>query len=225
MKLVFKGIDLKLALISVLFAICLWLYIGEDISLRKSFSAPVRCINIPDDIQVVMLRPRMVSIRVEGKKHYIMGRKGSDFFVPIDLKTAEPGEYEYRITPKRVEAPEGINVISVSPPKVRAKLIRKKWIESVIKAFYVKVECANLSPDLGVVNINPTIITVEAEGKKEIIESSRSMDFLVVVDMKEAEVGQKRYPIYMENVEAPRGLRVIDINPKEVRVTLERRER
>jgi hypothetical protein len=29
----------------------------------------------------------------------------------------------------------------------------------------------------------------------------------------------------MENVEAPRGLRVIDINPKEVRVTLERRER
>ncbi|NLW06718.1 MAG: hypothetical protein GX039_01865 [Clostridia bacterium] len=84
----------------------------------------------------------------------------------------------------------------------------------------VPLETQNLSEDL-VIADSPTAVQVRVEGRKIVINSLLPRDIRAYVDMRYAQAGDNFLPV---RVEVPAGVDIIDINPAEARIEVEKIE-
>lgn len=70
-------------------------------------------------------RPRRVNVKVSGPRVALKRFKENPGSITIDLgRQAEPGPVKAVITPRNVEVPFGVKVISVTPDVINIRLIR-----------------------------------------------------------------------------------------------------
>lgn len=96
--------------------------INVESSISKSFSVPVRIVNLPGELNAELLNNN-ISVTLTGQESFLSGISASDISAAIDLSSAVEGESEY--TPK-ISVPSGFSVSSVDPAKVKIKISKKQ---------------------------------------------------------------------------------------------------
>lgn len=84
----------------------------------------------------------------------------------------------------------------------------------------VPLEAVNLREDL-VVAESPTNVQVRVEGRRVVVESLLPRDIHAAVDLQNAQTGEN---VVQVQVEAPEGINIIDVNPPEVTIKVEKIE-
>lgn len=120
-------------LLAFSFALIIWALAPtarKEILTEAQFFVPVSYVNLPKDIEITSPPLQSVSVAVEFSQKDIKDIHPSNFQVIIDLEKAESGEKEYTILPRNIKSPSSVNVVKVSPEKI--KLAFEKSIERTL---------------------------------------------------------------------------------------------
>jgi YbbR domain-containing protein len=112
----------QLKLVSVVFAIGLWLFVATEERADAVFTVPLDLIDRPPDVEVTSLGVETVIVRVEGRRSRLRQLHEDDFRAEVSLKDARPGRFVARVQAENVSAPPGVRVVRVTPVEVRAVL-------------------------------------------------------------------------------------------------------
>lgn len=150
-------------LFSLLLAVIFWLLASGDGSFRgaeRIVTVEVAIHNLPPD-QVVVERPAPVQVGITGLSPFL-NRSGEALNAHIDLSGATPGSRPYTV---EVEAPAGIEVISVTPRWVSVETERLAQ-----KTFPVTLAVLGMNPRLSTGEMAPVPAVVTVSGRASILE-------------------------------------------------------
>ena len=111
-----------LKLMSVVFAMGLWLFVAAEDRGDAVFTVPLDLTDRPDGVEVTSLGVETVIVRVEGRRSLLRTLREDDFRAKVSLKNIQPGRFVLRIPPQDVSAPPGVRVVRVTPSEVRGVL-------------------------------------------------------------------------------------------------------
>ena len=118
--LVLENWPLKLT--SLLFAAGLWAFVVTEERTDAVFTVPLDFVDRPPGIEISSVGVESVVVRVEGRHSRLSRLHEEDFKAEVSLKGARPGRFIARLDSDNVSAPEGVQVLRVSPTEVRAVL-------------------------------------------------------------------------------------------------------
>ncbi|HHP50807.1 MAG TPA: hypothetical protein ENM97_02820 [Moorella mulderi] len=123
--------DWPYKLLSLAIAMGLWLYVAyaQNPLGERIFRIPIEVENLSEGL-VMAEKPGEVQIRVEGPKELLGALQSRDFRAVINLQGAQVGDNTF---PVRVEAPEGVRVISINPPQVAVRVERVEEIQMPVE--------------------------------------------------------------------------------------------
>ncbi len=114
--------EIGLKLISFALAGVIWTVLATDKPTEILFKVPLEFQNVPAGASL-SAEPAAVELRVRGPHSIMRKMEPSGFAVAIDLGgTNNPGELNYPLTAKDVEAPLGLEVVEIRPLRVRVHL-------------------------------------------------------------------------------------------------------
>jgi YbbR domain-containing protein len=147
-------------LVSIIFALTLWLYVTSKGKSEMTLMAPLELRNIPAGMTIVGDVTGYVDVRVQGQERLLRdittGKKVSGV---IDLSMTREGENSVRISPDDIRRPAGVSVTYMSPSVIRVKLERLQR-----KAFKLKpLLRGSVSPGYHItgIKVTPQKITIE----------------------------------------------------------------
>jgi hypothetical protein len=111
-----------LKLVSILFAMGLWLFVAAEDRADAVFTVPLDLIDRPAGVDVTSLGVETVIVRVEGRRTLLRTLREEDFRAEVSLKNTVPGRFALRVLPHNVSAPPGVRVVRVTPSEVRGTL-------------------------------------------------------------------------------------------------------
>ncbi len=112
----------QLKLLSVGLAILLWVFVASEERAETVFSVPVEFRQIPPGLEIVGGDSDLVDVRIQGLRS-VLSRLGSrELRVTVNLREARAGEATVRLTPAEVHAPRGVQVLRVTPSRLRLHL-------------------------------------------------------------------------------------------------------
>jgi len=166
-----------LKLLSLAFAVGLWLFVIGERRLEVGYTIPLELKNIPVGLMVANEIPNLVDVRISGPRTLLMSLGRNDVSISVDLKDLQPGVTSFKRLEERLNIPSGLRVTRLSPSFVDIKLDRVKEKTVAVRPVLEG------SPDPGFqvskVLTNPTKITVVgAEGElKDLAEvATESID-------------------------------------------------
>jgi len=120
--------NMLLKLISLGFAIVLWMYVSLD---QAESEVPkrvsVEIANVPSDLIRTSDLPSELEIKISGPRTVIRGIRESNLRYVLDLNGTSPGSRIFRIyTPKIEGIPEGARVVEVSPSQIQLTLSNRR---------------------------------------------------------------------------------------------------
>jgi YbbR domain-containing protein len=197
---------MALIVFSVVLALLLWIYANNE---RNPVNDQILSIRLNQyglgEGFVVNGIPSNVSIRVQGARTQITTLTPADFEAVVDLSKVAEGDH---YIPVKVNSPPGIQVVQVTPSKVRAA------VESIIEQ-QVNVSAAlKGNPAKGYSALEPVVhpATVTVKGPRSKVNSLNPV--IVTVDVESANgVVEQTVPVNL----AQSGLSVF---PQSVRVTV-----
>jgi YbbR domain-containing protein len=112
-KYVFSNWGLKLLSLGISFF--LWTtYNAEPLS-EVGYTVPLEFVNIPRALEISNDVPTTVRVRVRGRSGLLRRLSAVDLSLRVDLKSAQAGSQEIRLTPDMVGVPYGATVVRLSP--------------------------------------------------------------------------------------------------------------
>jgi YbbR-like protein len=111
-----------LKLVSVVFAMGLWLFVAAEERTEAVFTVPLELADPPPGVEVTTVSAETVIVRVVGRDSLLRRLHEEDFQARISLKNVRPGRFALRIQPDSVWAPPGVRVVRVTPSEVRGVL-------------------------------------------------------------------------------------------------------
>lgn len=111
-----------LKLVSVAFAMGLWLFVAAEDRADAVFTVPLDLVDRPAGVEVTSLGVETVIVRVEGRRSLLRTLREEDFRAEVSLRGTEPGRFTVRVQPQNVTAPPGVRVVRVTPGEVRGLL-------------------------------------------------------------------------------------------------------
>ncbi|MGO9639696.1 MAG: YbbR-like domain-containing protein [Candidatus Acidiferrales bacterium] len=119
-KYVFSNWGLKLLSLGISFF--LWTtYNAEPLS-EVGYTVPLEFVNIPRALEISNDVPTTVRVRVRGRSGLLRRLSAVDLSLRVDLKSAQAGNQEIRLTPDMVGVPYGATVVRLSPSEFAAVL-------------------------------------------------------------------------------------------------------
>lgn len=112
----------QLKLLSLAVAVVLWAVVVSAEKSEAVFAAPVEFLEVPDGLEVAQGRPDTVDVRVRGLRLTLSRLSGEDLRAVVNLSGAKAGESTLRLQPERVRAPFGVQVLRVTPSRIRVVL-------------------------------------------------------------------------------------------------------
>jgi len=112
----------QLKLLSLGFAILLWVFVASEEKVETVMSVPVEFVRIPPGLEIAGGDGDSVDVRIQGLRTLLTRLGGRELRVTVDLREAGPGETTVRLTPAEVRAPQGIQVLRVTPSRLRLRL-------------------------------------------------------------------------------------------------------
>jgi YbbR domain-containing protein len=107
--------NIGLKIISLLFALFLWLYVTAQQTEKQAFRAPLELVNVPDSLAVMQEVPSAVEITVRGTKSELLKlRFLSKPKALVDCSLAKRGQVLIPLSPGILKLPAGINLGDVN---------------------------------------------------------------------------------------------------------------
>ncbi len=115
-----------LKLISLVFALLLWMFIMGERRLEVGYRVPLELQNIPQELMVANEVPSLVDVRVSGPRTLLMKVSPNDISIVVDLTDLRPGLTTFKRLEERLNIPNGLRVTRLSPSFIDLKLERIK---------------------------------------------------------------------------------------------------
>lgn len=115
-----------LKIISLIFALLLWMFIMGERRLEVGYRVPLELQNIPKSLMVANEVPSMVDVRVSGPRTLQMKVSPNDISIIVDLTDLQPGLTTFKRLEERLNLPSGLRVTRLSPSFIDLKLERVK---------------------------------------------------------------------------------------------------
>lgn len=112
----FRHLGLKL--ISLAFALLLWMTVAGEATVERSLRIPLELQQFPTGLELRADAPTTVDVRVRGTSGALGRVSPGDLVAVLDLHGVRPGRRLFHLTPEQVRAPFGIDVVQVTPPSV-----------------------------------------------------------------------------------------------------------
>lgn len=122
-----------LKLISLVFALLLWMFIMGERRLEVGYLVPLELQNIPAGLMVANEVPSLVDVRVSGPRTLLMKVSPNDISIVVDLTDLKPGLTTFKRLEERLNLPNGLRVTRLSPSFIDLKLERIKQKQVPIK--------------------------------------------------------------------------------------------
>ncbi|MCD8554222.1 YbbR-like domain-containing protein [Seleniivibrio sp.] len=106
-----------LRIISVVLAICLWLYIVTGEFQEISLYVPVKLTNIPEG-SVAVTDENLINVMAKGPKFLVNNKQFNKVQIAIDVSKIESGTKSVYINPEDVQMPAGIEVTNIHPKTI-----------------------------------------------------------------------------------------------------------
>ncbi len=115
-----------LKIISLLFALLLWMFIMGERRLEVGYRVPLELQNIPKSLMIANEVPSMVDVRLSGPRTLQMKVSPNDISIIVDLSDLKPGLTTFKRLEERLNLPSGLRVTRLSPSFIDLKLERIK---------------------------------------------------------------------------------------------------
>jgi len=112
----FRNLGLKL--ISVGFAVLLWLVVAGEETVERGLRVPLEFQQIPAGLEMQGEPLTLVDVRVRGASSALGRMSTADVVAVLDLHGARPGYRLFQLTPEQVRVPFGVEVLQVNPSSV-----------------------------------------------------------------------------------------------------------
>ncbi|WP_303850588.1 YbbR-like domain-containing protein [Seleniivibrio woodruffii] len=106
-----------LRIISVVLAICLWLYIVTGEFQEISLYVPVKLTNIPEG-SVAVTDENLINVMAKGPKFLVNNKQFNKVQIAIDVSRITSGTKSVYINPEDVQMPAGIEVTNIHPKTI-----------------------------------------------------------------------------------------------------------
>lgn len=115
-----------LKLISLVFALILWMFIMGERRQEVGYRVPLEMQNIPAELMIANEVPSLVDVRVSGPRTLLMKVSPNDISIAVDLTDLAPGLTTFKRLEERLNLPSGLRVTRLSPSFIDLKLERIK---------------------------------------------------------------------------------------------------
>lgn len=122
-----------LKLISLVFALILWMFIMGERRQEVGYRVPLELQNIPAELMIANEVPSLVDVRVSGPRTLLMNISPNDISIAVDLTDLQPGLTTFKRLEERLNLPSGLRVTRLSPSFIDLKLERIKQKQVPIK--------------------------------------------------------------------------------------------
>ena len=116
-RLLFENWFLKIVALGL--ATLLWVTIASESTSEIGIEVPLEYRNIPENSEIVGNSANTVEVRLRGPSRLIRDIQPQDISSTIDLTRITPGEKIIPLSPQSIRAPFGIEVVGVTPSRVR----------------------------------------------------------------------------------------------------------
>jgi YbbR domain-containing protein len=139
MKAWVPGAGLKV--LALFLAFVVWFVVSaprrESVS-ERTLPVPLSIIGLPPQLMITTAVPDTVNVRLRGRISVIRSLSSQNLAVTIDMRNwAQPGEAVITIRAQAINAPDGVDVVSVDPNKVRFRLEQVRQRVVSIRPFLV----------------------------------------------------------------------------------------
>lgn len=86
----------------------------------------------------------------------------------------------------------------------------------------VSVNAINLPDDKKILNIDPQTVTISISGEQNIVNTVKSADFVLNIDMTNSVTGNFNKDLTKDDIKAPSGITVLNILPGKIRITIDK---
>ena len=148
-----------LKLISLAFALVLWIFIMGERRLEVGYRVPLELQNIPRELMIANQVPGLVDVRISGPRTLQMKVSPNDISIIVDLADLKPGLTTFKSLEERLNLPSGLRVTRLSPSFIDLKLERIKQKLVPIKIAAVGEPLPGFK--LGSVRVIPNEVIIE----------------------------------------------------------------
>jgi YbbR domain-containing protein len=171
----FKGHGL-IALVAFLVSVMLWIAVVGGEKIETSKKAKLNYV-VPKGLVISNQAPVEIGFRLSGPRAFLKDILEDEIVYNIDLSKADVGEHDVRILRERLDVPLGIDVLSVSPTKIKVSLDK-----IISKRVPVRpVLSAQLPEDYRVKSVVANPSTVEVRGALVRLNSVSSVPTEVIL--------------------------------------------
>lgn len=122
-----------LKLISLVFALILWMFIMGERRLEVGYRVPLELQNIPHGLMIANEVASLVDVRISGPRTLLMKVSSNDVSIAVDLSDLQPGLTTFKRLEERLNLPSGLRVTRLSPSFIDLKLERVKSKQVPVK--------------------------------------------------------------------------------------------
>ncbi len=108
-----------LKLLSLGFAIVLWMAVARDPQAVVAVEVPVEFNNVPQNLEISTETIPRIQIRLRGPERAIRGLQPSDIYAALELDGQKSGDHTFDITSRQIHQPLGLEVVQVVPSQIR----------------------------------------------------------------------------------------------------------
>ncbi|MGH9528418.1 MAG: CdaR family protein [Terriglobales bacterium] len=110
--------NLGLKLLSLGFAVVLWLAVARNPQAVVAIEVPLEFDNIPQNLEISSENIPRVQIRFRGPEQSIRRLQPADVYAAIELDGQKPGDHSFDITAQQIHHPGGLEVVQVVPSQI-----------------------------------------------------------------------------------------------------------
>ncbi len=125
--------NLGLKLLSLGFAVVLWLAVARDPQAVVAVEVPLEFDNIPQNLEISTENIPRIQIRLRGPEHSIRRIQPSDVYAGIELDEQKPGDHTFDITSQQIHHPVGLEVVQVLPSQIRVSFDTRMTKQVVVQ--------------------------------------------------------------------------------------------
>lgn len=165
MQLLVQNWHLKL--LSLVFALLLWLFVTGEQTAEVGYSVPLELKNLPTGLIVANEVPSLINLRISGPRTLLTNLQPSALSMAVDLRDLEAGLTTFKRLEENLNIPSALKVVRLSPSYVEVKLerIRQKKVPVVV------VMTGEPAPLAQVATVVSTPLTVVVEGAESEVKN------------------------------------------------------
>lgn len=116
--------NLILKILSLLFAILLWYYVGSKGVIETNMIVPLELKNLPDSYFISGDVIDYIDVRLKGKENILSLLKGNQINLYLDLSNVKVGNNIFNLKPENINTPPNIEVTWINPKRINIKIER-----------------------------------------------------------------------------------------------------